>query len=93
MIRISMCCLLLSLAQGMQAAEENMEEEEEEEYDDCNFYNDDHYANGECHHEMFPSETLDKVFNSNVKQCCKAHGYMFYDNCEVSHNFSYSLLR
>ena len=53
-------------------------------YDDCSFYHDAHEANGECHHDAFPTETLDTVFNSNVKQCCNAHAYMFYDNCEVS---------
>ena len=53
-------------------------------YNDCTFYHDEHSANGECHHEVFPNKTLVQLFNANVKQCCGVHAYMFYDNCEVS---------
>jgi hypothetical protein len=53
--------------------------------DACAFYDNPSVHNEECHHEVFPSQTLTAMFNPNVKQCCgNKHAYMFYDNCEVN---------
>ena len=38
-----------------------------------------------CHHEKFPKELIQDKFKDipNIPLCCKGHGYMFKDKCEV----------
>ena len=37
-----------------------------------------------CHHQQFPSETLEQRFGNNVQKCCGFHGYRYHLNdCEV----------
>ena len=37
-----------------------------------------------CHHQQFPSETLEQRYGENIKKCCNFHGYRFHNNdCEV----------
>ena len=58
------------------------DEDDYYEIDQCNFYETEHAGN--CQHASFPNETLQMVFNPNVRTCCgDKHAYLFFDNCEV----------
>ena len=46
------------------------------------FYDDD--SSGNCHHDKFPTQTLQDLLGPKVKLCCDAHGYIFEENCDVS---------
>ena len=46
----------------------------------------DHDSSAQCHHDEFPSETLQDILGSKVKTCCSDHGYIFSETCEVSPN-------
>ena len=37
-----------------------------------------------CHHDNFPTQTLQDLLGPRVKLCCDAHGYIFEENCDVS---------
>ena len=43
------------------------------------------YQDGEsvCQHDNFPNKTIGELFGKDVFTCCRAHGYIFIDGCEV----------
>ena len=56
---------------------------------DCDFYDNDECAN-QCHHNHFPTETIEDVFQTGkISTCCSSHSYIFRDNCEVNFKVLY----
>ena len=43
-----------------------------------------------CHHDNFPTQTLQDLLGPKVKLCCDAHGYIFEENCDVSFSFHFN---
>ena len=52
------------------------------------YYDDDSSRN--CHHDNFPTQTLQDLLGPKVKLCCDAHGYIFEENCDVSFSFHFN---
>lgn len=62
----------------------NYEEDPCDYADQCDYY-DNEKCNLECHHNTFPTETIQEIFKTDkISSCCSSHGYIFKDNCEVN---------
>ena len=44
-----------------------------------------------CRHDNFPAESIGELYGKDVLTCCRAHGYIFFDGCEV--RFVFFLVR
>ena len=68
---------------------------DDEDYEDppCGIDYYDHDFSDQCHHDEFPSESLQDVLGSKVKTCCSDHGYIFAETCEVEVSPSYRQIR
>ena len=68
---------------------------DDEDYEDfpCGIDYYDHDFSDQCHHDEFPSESLQDVLGSKVKTCCSDHGYIFAENCEADVSPTYRQIR
>ena len=51
-----------------------------DEGDPCKQYQD---GQSVCQHDNFPSKSIGDIYGKDVLTCCRAHGYIFIDDCEV----------
>ena len=75
--------LFIALVKGLDLEDSGEDSGEDEDYP-CSMDYYDHDDSESCHHEKFPTQTLQDLFGTEAKLCCGTHGYIFEENCEVS---------